>query len=105
MLTIGVFFIVLVVALVLYAGGAIDWTLVVPVVLVLFGVWMLALAVMRGANSGKYERGSFSTLSMGLLLIAVGGAWYLLGMNWLYSLALILVVLAALAIDSALKHK
>ena len=105
LLTIGVFFVVLVVAIVLYAAGAIDWTLIVPVVLALFGIWLLALAAMRSANPQKYERGSFSTLSMGLLLIAVGGAWYLFSFSWLYSLALILVVFAALAIAAALKRK
>ena len=105
LLSIGVFFIVLIVPIVLYAVGVISWTLIVPIVLVLYGIWMLALAAMRGANPQKYERGSFSTLSMGLLLIAVGGAWYLFSFNWLYSLVLILVILAALAIAAALRHK
>jgi hypothetical protein len=107
LLTIGAFFIVLVVAIVLYAAGAISWTLIVPVVLVLFGLWILALSVMRGANPQKYERSSFSTLSMGLLCVVVGGAWSLLviGLNWLYALALILLVLAALAIAAALRRK
>jgi hypothetical protein len=105
LLTVGVFFIVLVVAIVLYAAGAIGWTLIVPVILVLFGIWMLALAAMRGAKPQKYERDSFSTISMGLLMIAVGGAWYLFSFNWLYSIALILILLAALAIAAAMRHK
>jgi hypothetical protein len=105
LLTIGVFFIILVVAIVLYAAGAIGWTLIVPVVLVLVGAWMLALAAMRGANPQKYERSSFSTTIMGLLLVAVGGAWYLFSFNWLYSLALILLIFAGVAIATALKRK
>jgi len=105
LLSIGVFLIVLVVSIVLYAVGAIDWTLIVPVILVLLGIWLVALATMRGKSPTKYERGSFATLSMGLLLIAVGGAWYLIGVNWLYSLALILLVLAGLAFAAALRHK
>ena len=105
LLSIGIFLIVLVVSIVLYAVGAIDWTLIVPVILVLLGIWLVALAAMRSRNPTKYERGSFATLSMGLLLIAVGGAWYLVGVNWLYSLALILLVLASLAIAAALRHK
>jgi hypothetical protein len=105
LLSIAVFFVVLVVGILLYATGIIDWTLVAPVVLVLFGVWMLALSIMRSSNSAKYERGSFSTLSLSLLLIGVGGAWYLFSINWLYSLVLILVVFAALAIGAALRHK
>ena len=105
LLSVGIFLIILVVSIVLYAVGAIDWTLIVPVILVLLGIWLVALAAMRSRNPTKYERGSFATLSMGLLLIAVGGAWYLVGVNWLYSLALILLVLAILAIAAALRHK
>jgi hypothetical protein len=40
-----------------------------------------------------------------LLMITVGGAWYLFTYNWLYSLALILLVLGAIAIAAALKRK
>ncbi len=105
LLTIGALFLILAVAIVLYAVGAISWTLIAPVVLGLFGVWMLVLAGMRSANPQKYARGAFSTLSLGLLLIAVGGAWYLFAFNWLYSLALILLILAALVIAAALKRK
>jgi hypothetical protein len=105
LLTIGVFFIVLVVAILLAATQTISWWLFVPVIMVLFGIWMVALAAIRGANPQKYERGAFSTAIMGLLLVAVGGAWYLFSSNWLYSLALILMVLAAAAIAAALKRK
>jgi hypothetical protein len=103
--TIGTFFIILVVAIVLLASGAIDWKLIVPVVLVLFGAWILMLAVIRKSNPQKYERGTFSTLSLGMLLVAVGGAWYIATFNWLYSVALILLVFGALAIAAALKRK
>jgi hypothetical protein len=105
LLTIGAFLVSVVVGLVLVP--IIGWGFVVPVILILFGLWTLALAVMRGANPQKYERSSFSTLSLGMLLIVVGGAWSLLalGFTWVYSLALILLILAALAIAVALKRK
>jgi hypothetical protein len=106
MLSIGVFLIIVVVAILLYAVQVItDWTLIIPVILVLSGCWLLVLASIRTSKPQKYERGAFSTLGFGLLLIAVGGAWFLFGVNWLYSLALILVVLAALAIAAALMRK
>ena len=105
LLTIGAFFIVLVVAIVLYVANIIGWTLIVPLVLVLFGVWILVLAGMRSSTLQKYERGAFSTLSLGLLLVAVGGASYLFAYNWLYSLALILLLFGAIAIAAALKRK
>jgi hypothetical protein len=104
-LSIGVFLIIIVVAIILYVASLIDWTLIFPLVLVLSGCWTLVLAGMRAANPQKYERGAFSTMSLGLLLIAVGGAWYLFAVNPLYSLALVLLVLGALAIAAALRRK
>jgi len=106
MLSIGVFLIIVVAAIVLYAAQVIpDWTLIFPVIFVLSGCWLLALAAMRVSNPQKYERGAFNTMGMGLLLIALGGAWYLFAFNSLYSLALILLVVGALAIAAALRRK
>ena len=105
LLIIGVSLVIFVVAILLVATQIIGWDLFVPVILVLLGVWMLALAAMRGAKPTKYERSSFSTSVMGLLLVAVGGAWYLFSFGWLYSLALILLVCAGVAIAAALKRK
>ena len=104
-LSLGVFLIIIVVAILLYAASLIDWTLIIPVVLVLSGCWTLVLAGMRAANPQKYERGAFSTVSLGLVLIAVGGAWYLFVIDPLYSLVLILLIFGALAIAAALRRK
>ena len=105
LLAIGVFCIILVVAILLAATAVIDWGLFVPFVLVLFGIWTLASVEIRGSGQQKYERSTFSTAIMGVLLIAVGGAWYLFSFNWLYSLALLLLVIAGTAIAAALKRK
>ncbi len=105
LLSIGVFFIVLVIAILLVATNILVWTLIVPIVFVLFGVWILALAAMRDVKHLKYERSSFSTMAMGVGLIVLGAAWYLFSFNWLYSLALILLALGAIAIAAALKRK
>jgi hypothetical protein len=104
-LSLGVFLIIIVVVVMLYVASLIDWTLIIPVILVLSGCWTLVLAGMRAAKPQKYERGAFSTVSLGLLLIAVGGAWYLFTFDPLYSLALILLVFGALAIVAALRRK
>jgi len=105
-LSIGVFLIIIVIAIMLYATQIIsDWMLVIPIILVLSGCWTLVLAGVRSTNLHRYERDAFSTMSLGLLLIAVGGAWYLFAFNPIYSLALILLILGALAIATALRRK
>ena len=105
LLTIGVFFLTVVIALLLFAGGLIDWTLIVPMVLVLSGLWMPVLGAIRLGRPVKYERSGFSTMALGLIAIAVGGAWYLFYYSWIYSLIVILLVFSALAIIAALKRK
>jgi uncharacterized membrane protein len=109
LLSIGVFLVVVVVSILLYQPLQVllDWTLILPLVLALFGCWTVILAGMRASNPQKYVRSAFSTLSGGLLLLAIGGAWLLfgLGFGWVYSLVTILVVLAVLAIAAALKRK
>jgi len=105
LLSIGVFLVIIVVGILLAVAGIIGWFLFVPVVLVLCGLWAMALAGLRASKPQKYERGTFSTMALGLGLIAVGGAWFLYSINWLYSLVVILLVVAALAIVAALKRK
>jgi hypothetical protein len=106
LLSIGVFFVIAVVAILLYAVKVFaDWLNIFPVIFVLFGVWLLILAGIRAQNPQKYERGPFGTLEMGVLLMALGGAWFLFKTSALYSLALILLVLGAIAIAAAMRRK
>ena len=102
LLTIGVFLIIIVVAILLAATNVLAWAFFVPLVLVLCGVWMLVLSLMRSMTPHKYERSPFSTLALGVALMVAGGAWYLYAFNWLYSLALILLAVGAIAIVAAL---
>jgi hypothetical protein len=107
-LSVGVFLIIIVIAILLYTPlGLIDWTLIPPFVLALFGCWVMALAGIRASSPQKYERGPFSTFVWGLLMTALGGSWFLYAYtsNSLYALALILLVLAIVAIAAALKRK
>ena len=105
LLTIGAFFVSLVIAIVLYIAKTIDWTLIPAVFLVIFGIWMLIMAGIRSSSTSKYALSAFVTMSWGLILIAFGGAWYLSTINWLYSVVLLLLVFAALAVAAAMKRK
>jgi hypothetical protein len=106
LLSIGVFFIIVVVAILLFATGLIDLGLIIPAILVLSGCWALVLAGIRSSNPKEYERGAFSTMGFGLLLIAIGGGWYLFSVNLaLYAVILIMLILAAIAIAAALRRK
>jgi hypothetical protein len=105
LLSIGIFFIILVIGILLVATNVLSWTLFGPLVLGLLGVWIIILAAMRSSKPQKYERSPFSTMAMGLGLIVLGGAWYVFTYGWLYSLALILLALALVAIAAALRKK
>jgi len=106
LLSIGVFFIVAVVAILLYATKLVqDWLNIFPIIFILFGVWMLVLAVMRAQNPQKYEREPIGTAEMGVLLLTIGGCWLLWRTNALYSIALALFVIGAVAIVVALRRK
>ncbi len=106
LLSIGVFFITIVVALLLYLAAVVtDWLLIVPLVIIFNGLWFLVLAIIRVGSTGKYERSPFSTAAIGLVATAVGGAWFLFSYNWIYSLIVILLVVAGLAIAAAIQHK
>jgi len=106
LLSIGIFLMILVVCIILYAPlGLIDWPLIPPLILALYGCWTIVLAGIRASNPQKYERGPFSTFAGGLLLVAIGGAWLSWSIDWIYSLVIILLVLGLLAIAAALKRK
>jgi hypothetical protein len=105
LLSFGVFLIIIVVGILLAVANILSWGLFVPVVAVLCGCWAIALAGMRAGKPQKYERGTFSTLASGIGLIALGVAWYLFGINPIYSLAVVLLLVAAIAIAAALRPK
>ncbi len=105
LLSFGVFLIIIVVGILLAVAGVIGWGLFVPIVAVLSGCWIIALAGMQAGKQQKYGRGTFSTMASGAGLIALGVAWYLFSINWIYSLIIILLAIAALAIATALRRK
>lgn len=105
LLSIGVFFVILVVAIVLAASSLIDWWTVPALIIALSGVWVAALGAMQVLNPQKYGRSSFSLYGWGVLLIAVGGAWFLYSFSWIYSLVVVLAALGVLAIAAAFRRR
>jgi hypothetical protein len=106
-LSFGVFLIIVVVGILLYQPLQVitDWTLIVPFIITLSGLWLIVLAGMRSSSPQKYEMGAFSTLSWGLAFVAIGGAWFLYGYGWYYSLVVLLIVAAAVAIVASMKKQ
>ena len=81
------------------------WEVIFPSVLALFGVWVMVTAGIRARSPEKYERGAFSTFAWGILLTAIGGAWFLSvqGLPVIYAFALVLIVIGVLAVTAALR--
>jgi hypothetical protein len=105
LLSLGALLVIAAVLLVAYAGAVIKrLDEVLALILALYGVWTMVLAGIRVRNPEKYGRGAYSTLVMGVMLTALGGAWvlYIEGTNIIITIALILVVTGILAVASAL---
>jgi len=103
LLSFGVLVVIIAILLVAF-GPSQDWGSIISLSLILYGLWVVVLAGIRSKRPLKYERGAFSTLIMGVLLVAVGGAWFLNIQTgyWLYSAVLLLIIVGIIAIASAL---
>jgi len=105
LLSLGALLVIAAVLLVAYAGAVVKRPdEVFALIIALYGVWTMILAGIRVRNPEKYGRGAYSTLVMGVLLTALGGAWVLNieGTDIIITIALILVVIGILAVASAL---
>jgi hypothetical protein len=100
----GALFVITAALLVAFSQGLVRIDEVFALIIMLYGVWTIVLAGIRVMNPDKYGRGAYSTLVMGVLLTAVGGAWefHIRFENIIISIALILVVIGVLAVASAL---
>ena len=105
LLSLGALLVIAAVLLVAFAAEVIKrLDEVLALTIALYGIWTMILAGIRVRNPEKYGRGAYSTLVMGVLLTALGGAWvlYIEGTNIIITIALILVVIGILAVASAL---
>jgi hypothetical protein len=105
LLSLGALLVIAAALLVAFALGVITRIdEVFALIIALYGVWTMILAGIRVRNPEKYGRGAYSTLVMGVLLTAFGGAWvlYIEGTSIIITIALILVVIGILAVATAL---
>ena len=105
MLTVGVFLIIAAVLLVAFEVGSIQrLDEAVAIIIALYGVWTMVLAGIRVRNPEKYGRGAYSTLVMGVVLTALGGAWvfFIETASIIVAVAIILVVIGILAVATAI---
>lgn len=107
LLSIGFLLIIIVVSVLLGSLNIVSWTMVPTLMIAMCGCWLLVLAAMQSASPEKYGRGAMSLMGWGVLFIAVGGALYVAGsgLNLVYSFAIVLLALAALAIFAAFRRK
>lgn len=106
LLSFGVFVVIIAICLLAYAAGLIERPdEVISLIIAFYGVWVVVLAGIRVRSPEKYERGAFSTFIGGILLVAVGGAWFLNIQlaNLIYTVAVFLAVIGIVAVASALR--
>jgi hypothetical protein len=103
-LSIGVLMVIIALMLVAYSSGIVDLGQMMALIITFYGVWTVILGGIRIRNPEKYGRGAQSTLTMGIVLIAIGGAWLLLsaGVSVILAIALLIVIVGILAVVSAL---
>lgn len=107
LLSLGV--LVVIIAICLMITSKIDE--IISLTITFFGVWIIILAGFKTRTPmeelEKYERGAFSILAWGILLVAIGGAYFLNIRTgyWIYSLALFLLVLGILIVAAALRSR
>jgi hypothetical protein len=104
LLSLGALLVIAAALLVAFSAGVIRIDEVLALIIALYGIWTMILAGIRVMNPEKYGRGAYSTLVMGVLLTAVGGAWefHIRFENIIITIALILVVIGILAVATAL---
>ena len=103
LLSFGALLIIVAVALIAFAAQLIGFVEVLALIIASYGVWTMILAGIRVKNPEKYGRGAYSTLVMGVILTALGGAWELSirGTDIIITIALIVVVIGILALATA----
>jgi len=94
-------------ALVIIFGGLVanSWWEVVPLIIAFYGCWFIVFAGIGTRYQTKYTRSAFSTFGWGMLLAAIGFGWALnvRGLSWIYTVAVVILLLGILGLVAALR--
>lgn len=103
-LSFGVFLIIVAIWISAWILGSITIPNLVPLILLSSGVWTVIVAGLKSASQEE-KHGAFSTFGWGMLFIVLGGSLYLInaGMDPLYTVVFIMVLIGALAVATALR--
>lgn len=105
LLTFGVFLIIVAVWIAAWILTFITANNVVPLILLSSGVWAVVVAGLKTIRP-KENDGAFGTFGWGMLFIVIGGSLYMvnMGMDAMYTVVFILVLIGALAVAAALRR-
>ena len=106
LLSLGAFIIIVALSLLAFSIGVITrFDEMLALIIGFYGVWMIALALMRAVKPKRYGRSPFSVFAWGLLTTTIGYVWYLniRGVPTLQVLAILLLVIGAVTIAASLK--
>lgn len=73
-LSLGVLVVILAISASIFAP---DLSAIFSLTLILFGMWVMVLAGIRASNPEKYGHEAFNVFSGGILITALGLAWFL----------------------------
>jgi len=108
LISLGVFIVIVAVSILVYSFELITMLETLPLMVGFYGCWMIILAGMRYKNPSSYARGPLSTFAWGLLLAVTGfsviASWRV-GLNLLYVVAAVLLVIGILVIAVAVERK
>jgi len=108
LISLGIFIVIVAISILIYSFELITVGEILPLIVGLYGCWMIILAGIRYKNPSSYARGPLSTFAWGLLLAVAGfsviASWKV-GLNLLYVVAAVLLVIGILVIAVAIERK
>lgn len=105
LLTLGALIIIIALIIIASAAALISWWETIPLIIALYGCWLIVTAGVTKRNASKYARSAFSLFGWGICLAALGFGldFTVRGFPLIYTFAVVLLLLGALAVVAALK--